>query len=142
MGETKGKKEFSVAIYKNQLPADCKHINVVMALIDQYNEEAIDCVQPLTGLYKIDVLNKEIQKNLLTKHLKLLGRTIPVTQWLDGMDCPKTRLSIRGLHKDHPNEPILEAIKNLDYNQHLQLKMTDGKTLIQVYTWMWDQGTR
>ena len=134
MGETKGKKEFSVAIYKNQLPADCKHINVVMALIDQYNEEAIDCVQPLTGLYKIDVLNKEIQKNLLTKHLKLLGRTIPVTQWLDGMDCPKTRLSIRGLHKDHPNEPILEAIKNLDYNQHLQLKMTDGKTLIQVYT--------
>ena len=50
---------FSAVIYKRQLPSDCKHIEVVLAIIDQYNERIVDCVQPINGLYKIDLTNKK-----------------------------------------------------------------------------------
>ena len=104
---------YSAAIYKSQLPPDCRHIDVVLAIIEQYNEDVVDCVQPLNGLYKIDLTYKNAHLDILTKGLNIFGRTIPVIQWLDGMDCPQVRLVIRGLDKDHPTEPIIQALSKL-----------------------------
>ena len=106
-------KYFSAAVYKSQLPPDCRHIDVVLAIIEQYGEDVVDCVQPLNGLYKIDLTDKSAHINLLTRGMNVFGRTIPVIQWLDGMDCPQIRLVIRGLHKDHPSEPIMQALSKL-----------------------------
>ena len=101
---------YSAVIYKKQLPTDSKHIDVVMAIISQYNETIVDCVQPINGMYKIDLTNKKAHLDLLTKGLKWGDRTIPVTRWIEGMDSPQVRLVIKGLSKDHPSEPIIEAL--------------------------------
>ena len=104
---------FSAVIYKRQLPSDCKHIEVVLAIIDQYNERIVDCVQPINGLYKIDLINQKAHLDLITKGLKLGRLTIPVTNWIEGMDSPQVRLVVKGLHKDYPAEPIIEALEKL-----------------------------
>ena len=101
---------YSAVIYKKQLPSDSKHIDVVMAIIGQYSETIVDCVQPINGLYKIDLTHKKAHLDLLTKGLKWGDRTIPVTKWIEGMDSPQVRLVIKGLPKDYQSEPIIEAL--------------------------------
>jgi len=109
-------KLFSVAIYKKQIPKKFKPIDVVSALHDQFKEELIDMVQPINGMYRVDLLSKEPYDVLVKKGLSLQGLTIPAMKWIEGMDCPQQRIEIGQMPRniyDH-NEFYIEALMELN----------------------------
>ena len=104
---------FSAAIFKNQIPSSCFITDVVEATRKQYNDNVIDCIQLINGLYRFDFLNKQVKLNFLSRGLKLFDRTIPVMDWYVGLDSPKVRVVIGGLPRETPDYLILEALTKL-----------------------------
>ena len=104
---------FSAAIFKNQIPSSCFITDVVEATRKQYNDNVIDCIQLINGIYRFDFLNKQVKLNFLSRGLKLFDRTIPVMDWYVGLDSPKVRVVIGGLPRETPDYLILEALTRL-----------------------------
>ena len=105
---------FPAAINKSQVPQCFAPSEVVLALIDQYGEDAIDMIQPINGVYRVDFTKKESFRHLTSKGLAMPGINITAINWREGMDNPKVRIEIGQLPKAVNDSMVLDALTKMN----------------------------